>query len=773
MKLGVVAEPQRPPDSPDTVLVVEPSIGSTIRTKGNLYLVVTGSGGGELRSATNMVAERIRHEYYYDESAGITVCLQKAVKTANRELRITERLAVSHEGGGGPIGIALAVVRANELYVATIGPAEAYLVRDARLLTLPEPGPASGLPNEDATDPEIWHGDMVAGDSLILISPNATRRIGLGPIQDAVIQLHPQVAIEQIHRQLTGGGIGVSGGDGMLALEASEVPVTQKLQPLKPVWPADSLAGVPAHSPIPLADNVMEGMSAAKHTAKQIQRTADGVVRHGVYGLFDRMPRRSVQRVRVTPIQVQRERQRRLASAVIGLLVVLGVVGSSLWYLGGTRVSNKVDQQQRGQSAYIQAESDVLSVFGAGRDLLTSDPRTAKQLLEDAYRNLKTAKQNGYTDDELASLSSQVMIGLNRLYKVTVLTPELVLSFGNDILTGIVQGPDSAAYVIDHSNDSLYRVDLGSRAKKVVTLKGVAPPNSGGAAVAAPLLLTTGGPDVVMLDDSNQVWRYRPPGPGAIGDGTTVKINVEDSGTWGANVRGIGTFLTDASLGQYNLYVVVPSAGNVFKYPPALDGTGYYAKARSPYILGEAGAGVNNVDDMYIDGSVYLLDGGIVKRYDSGQATVKNWTADPPGDTVVRPAAPYYTRIISDNVVADQGNLYIYDGPGRRVVVIAKSNGAYVGEYVLPASSPYFSAMTGMFIRTGPNGSSPTLFWIEAGNLLRASLTGAGTASPSPGASGSETSSPSASASAKASGKAGPTAKPKATPTHKPTTAPY
>jgi len=764
MKLGVIAESQRPPDSPDTVLVVEPSIGSTIRTKGNLYLVVTGAGGGELRSATNMVAERIRHEYYYDESAGITVCLQKAIRAANRELRVTERLAVSHEGAGGPIGVALAVVRANELYVTTVGPAEAYLVRDARLLTLPEPGPQSGLPNEETDDPEIWHGDMVAGDSLILISPNATRRIGLGPIQDAVIQLHPQVAIEQIHRQLTGGGIGVSGGDGMLALEASEVPVTQKLQPLKPVWPADSLAGVPAHSPIPLADSVIEGVSAVQHTAKQLQRTADGVVRHGVYGLFDHMPRRPVQRVRVTPIQVQRERQRRLASAVVGLLVVVTVVASSLWYLSGTRVSNKVDQQQRGQSAYIQAQSDVLSVFGAGRDLLTSDPRAAKNYLEDAYRNLKIAKQNGYTDEELTSLSAQVTVGLNRLYKVTVLQPQLVLTFGNDQLTAVVQGPDNAAYVLDHSNDSLYRVDLVSRLKKAVTLKGVAPPNSGGSTVGAPLLLTTGGPDVLLLDDSNQLWRYRPPGPGVIGDGTTVKINVEDSGTWGANVRAIGTFLTDASLGQYNLYAVVPSAGQVYKYPAALDGTGYYAKARQNYLVGEAGQGVNNVSDMYIDGSVYLLDGGVVKRYDAGQSSVKNWTADPPTDTVVRPQPPYYSRITADNVVADQGNLYIYDGVGRRIVVIAKSDGAYIGEYILPDNSPYFSALGGMFIRTGPTGSTPFLYWVEAGNLLMAPLNGVEVTSASPGASGSA----GASASAKASSTAKPTPTPKSGPTAKP-----
>jgi hypothetical protein len=727
MKLGLVAESQRPPDSPDTVLVVEPSIGSTTRTKGNLYLVVTGAGGGELRSATNMVAERVRHEYYYDESAGITVCLKKAIKAANRELRVTERL-VARSGEGGPIGIALAVVRSNELYVATVGPAEAYLVREARLLTLPEPNPDSGLPCEDGSDPEVWHGDLLAGDSIILISPNATRRIGLAPIQEAVIQLHPQVAIEQIHRQLAGGGLGVAGGDGMIALEADEVAVTQKTQPLKPVWPSDSLAGVPQHSPIPLAESVVDSVSAVQHTAKQVQRTADGMLRHSVYGLFDRMPRRPVQRVRVTPIAVQRERQRRVASAVVGLLLVLTVVGASLWYLAGTRHELNIDQQGRAQAAYLQAQSDVNAVFGAGRNLLIADPPSAVRYLEDAYRNLKVAGDNGYTPSQLADLRTQVVDGLDAYYRVRVIAPQVVLSFGSDLLTGLVLGPDGAAYVIDQTNESVYRIDLVTRAKTQIAVKTLQPP--GGGTVGSPRLLATGGPDVLILDSANTLWRWRPAVGAATGQGTLLKINVEDSGTWGSGVRAIGTFLTDPNLGQYTLYVVVPAAGQVLKYPASSDGSGYYAKAKSNYLPDNLS--VAQVDDMYIDGSLYLLDDGTAERFDSGQA-IRGWTADPPGDTVMRPSPPFFTRMSADSDIANQGNIYAYDGVGRRVVSVTKSNGKYVQEFVLPGTSPYFSALKGMFIRTGANGTNPTLFWVEAGNLLQAPLsTPATNASPSP-----------------------------------------
>ena len=41
MKLGVVAEHDRLPDSPDTLVIVEPNVGSVARSKGLLYLLVT------------------------------------------------------------------------------------------------------------------------------------------------------------------------------------------------------------------------------------------------------------------------------------------------------------------------------------------------------------------------------------------------------------------------------------------------------------------------------------------------------------------------------------------------------------------------------------------------------------------------------------------------------------------------------------------------------------------------------------------------------------
>jgi hypothetical protein len=731
MKLGVVAETQRLPDSPDTVLVVEPNTGATARTKGNLYLLVTGAGGRKLRDATRLVAERIRDEYYYDESAGIAVCLQKAIKAANKRLlHATDRM-VTPSSDPGPIGLAAAVVRGSELYVVTLGPAEAYLLRQARLLVLPDPSPDGGLPAEEVATPKVWHGDMLVGDSLVLVSPNITRRLGLTPVQDAVVQLHPQSAVEQIHRQLTGGGIGSTGGDGIIAIEASEVAPTTKTQPLKPAWPSDSRAGAPERSPIPLADTVSAGAVAVQTSARQAQRSADGMLRRAAYSLFDRMPKRPTARGRVMSLAMRQERQRRAAAAGVSMLLVLAVVGAGLYYLGGTRHEQNIDAQRQGQEAYRAAQEDIDAVFGSGRDLVASDPEKAAGLLTHAYHELQVAQDNGYPEAQLADMRAKVIAGLNRYYHVTYVAPQVALSFGGDDLQGLVLGSDGCAYVIDKTAETVFQVNLAAGTKVAIAFKGEEP--VGGGIVASPRLLAVGGPDVLILDDTNSLWRWRSTAGDKTGRGVLVRVRIDDSSTWGSGVMGIATYVTNADLGQYSIYAVVSSQQQVLKYPAASDGSGYPTAARANYLA--VAQDVSNVDAIYIDGSVYLLNRGKIERFDSGQA-IRGWSAASPGDSDLRPGNPSYTRLAADNPAPDQGNFYAYDGVNRRVVVFRKSDGSYVGQYLVPSTSPRLTDVRGMMIVAGPEGADPVLYWIESGDLMMASLTGAAP-SPSPSASAS------------------------------------
>ncbi len=197
LKYGVVSEEDRLANSSDAILVTEPTTGSKSRTKGSLYVVVTCKvPGPKARDACHQVADTIRREYYYDESAGISIVLEKAIRAANRRLRH------SREGSGlahGVIGVAAAVVRGNELYVATAGDAESYLIRAARLL-MPEHEPGDGLPAPDTVRIDVWRGDFSVGDSLLLCSRNLVEVVGTEELKNAVVTLHPQSAVEHLHQ---------------------------------------------------------------------------------------------------------------------------------------------------------------------------------------------------------------------------------------------------------------------------------------------------------------------------------------------------------------------------------------------------------------------------------------------------------------------------------------------------------------------------------------------------------------------------------------------
>ena len=318
MKLGVVAEHDRLPDSPDTLVVVEPSVGSVARSKGHLYLLVTSRiSSRHALEATRLAAETIRNEYYYDESAGIRVCLQKAIATANKRLaHQADRLGLKSTDGNGPIGIGVAVVRGSEMYVATVGPAEAYLIRQARLSTLPDPHRERGLPS-GALEPDVWRGEISVGDSLVLVSPNVIAKLGADELKDAMLTLHPQSAMEHLHHRFVAAD--GSGSDGAIAFEATEVVVDQPRPDARP-GPAGRAAG---RRPGPLADPARRQRPGRRDRGQRRGRQRQGRRRRRARAgpstrVQDLMPRRKPAYRRVTPLASRRETQRRGGARAAG-----------------------------------------------------------------------------------------------------------------------------------------------------------------------------------------------------------------------------------------------------------------------------------------------------------------------------------------------------------------------------------------------------------------------------------------------------------------------
>lgn len=722
MKLGVVAESDRLPDSPDTVVVVEPGIGSVARSKGNLYLLVTGRGNRRLRDATRLVAETIQGEYYYDESAGITVCLEKAIRAANKRLgHGRDRLGVGHQEETGPIGVALAVVRGHELYVATVGPAEAYLVRQAHLLTLPDDHRDHGLPVEEL-EPGIWRGEMAVGDSLALTSPAVTERLGLDALKDALVTLHPQSAADHLHHLfVTEGG---AGSDGVVAIEATEVTSTHKQRTLVPVWPAAPLAGAPDHSPIPLADTVSDGVTAVQAGAGRARSALGSAMSDALDRVLDLLPRRGTRYRRVTTLSSRREGQRRSAIAILGFVGVVAVLGLVIWFGGGTG-SDKINRATAGQQALDAARGDLDRV--TSNNLVTTDPHQATTLLTAAWHSLDQAATYGVPATSIQPIRAQATSQLDRLYGMIDVTPSTVFSFAKlpkpAHLSALVLGPDGAPYVIDSTTQTVWRIDAAGGVATAILKAGQV---VGGTTADTPTLLGVGGPDLLILDKKDTLWRWRP--ANTKGQGTLSTVSVSDGSTWGSDIRAIGTYIRNANLGLYNLYVVDPSAKQIRRYAPAIDGSGFPG-ASTNYLT--TNQDVTGVTSMYIDGEIFVTNKGSLARYSSGQTG--GWSLDKLADTILRPA-PTYSLVYSP-AGRGLGDLYLYDSRSQRVVMFSKADGTYEREYRLAGGSQLLAGAHGMYVVLGSGGKPATLYWIGEAALYSAPLVAAtapATPPPSP-----------------------------------------
>ena len=742
MKLGVVAEHDRLIDSPDTLVVVEPTVGSVARSKGLLYLLVTSRlASRHGLEATRLAAETIRNEYYYDESAGIRVCLQKAIMTANKRLaHQADRLGLKSNDGNGPIGVAVAVVRGNEMYVATVGPAEAYLIRQARLSTLPDPQRDRGLPAGEL-EPDVWRGEVAVGDSLVLISPNVMTKLGVDELKDAMLTLHPQSAMEHLHHRFVAAD--GSGSDGAIAFEASEVSATSKSRTLVPVKPAEPLAGAPDRSPIPLADNVAAAGSAMTAAAGSARVAAGGAMDRFVARLQDIMPRRKPAYRRVTPLATRRETQRRAAMAALALILVVGGLGLAVYAFGGSTPDTAISSANQGQEAVDSARANLAKVSGPGIDLVADDPNQARELLVEAYEQLDVAVEAKVKASTIDPLRKRVEAGLDRLYGVVPVNTTTRFTFkpaeGADPidLRGLVRGPDGAPYVLDRSTRAVYRLDLKAKKATLVARFGQ---KANGATVASPRYIGLGATsDLLILDSKNVLWRWRP--ADKTGKGTLVRIDVKGASSWGDDIKGFGTYLRDEARNLYNLYVVDPSEQQIIAYSPQADGGGFPGDG-SPWLA--TARDVSKMNSIYIDGDLFAAsDGGLV-RFVSGKSD--GWDAAAPDDTLLRPAPVY--SLVAGGLGTDRrtGWVYAYDKPNARIVAIDKTDGSYKAQYRLAGGADGWDDMRAFYVVPGVDDAPSQLLWINSDGLHQSSLEAIADVAPSPSGSPAASGSPGASA---------------------------
>lgn len=693
LKWGLVAEQDRIATSADTMLVEEPVTGSKSRSKGNLYLVVSsGKAGGRAREATAMVADTIRREYYYDESAGVPICLEKAVRAANRKLR------GSREGNGLPpgiLGLAVAVVRNNELYVATIGDAEAYLVRAARLL-VPDQSQLPGIPADDALRVDVWRGELAVGDSLLLVGRNLTNVVGTEELKNAVVTLHPQSAVEHLHHLFVAAG--GDGSDAVIALEATEVAASRSdRRPIPEPGRVDPYADLP-RGPIPGGDSVAGVAGATAGAMKGGAGAVTGAFTGAWDRLLDKLPRRAPSPRRVQSTVSRRETQRRMAIALIGFLTVLLVLGVGIAvFPRGTE--DPVVLLTQGEKAFQEAQTAA----ARGVSQLTGDPVKAQENCSNAWGALVRAREGGVKEETLDPIERQVTQCLDVLYAVNHPRAQLVFNPSDMEPRQLVQGPDKNAFFIDADSRAVWRVEMrNGKAQAVVKER-----DGRGQGIGVPRMLATGGMDLVVLDDQGVTWRWRRPSV------DLALLRKPADFVLGDDALVMEAYLIDPDANLYNLYIADPSENQILRYAPELGGSGF--SDASGYLATD-NEDVNTFRDMYVDQSLFTLTADNMTRHFQGR--IQDFELEtPPDDRDIRPGHEYAFVAEYDD------KFYVYDKKWSRVLVFARATGDYLEQWQTTGRVPPMADLVGMYI-VPPNRKEnpPTLVWMSRDGLYESVL---------------------------------------------------
>ena len=663
----------------DVVVVSEPTLGATLRTKGRFYFLCEVLPQSKIGAdIAREVADLARQLYEYDLSAGIEVAIRKALRDANRRAALKLR----DQRGRVTLHVACAVLVNNDLYAARIGQAQIFLVRRARLF-LPGDDPneladfvhrttsrrAASLGSDPDLLPSVWKQAIEPGDTIILAGGEAVAALGADALLNAAVTLHPRAAAEQLHEKFVAQG--GTGSDSVVLIEVSPAITTAPrfVSAPEPNRPPDEVL---------VAETIRSGVDSIWRRRPRIGRAvgavaapAAGAVAKGVAIGLELMPHRSP--MLGGPMQTARERGRRqqrlislLAVALLGVSLIIGAV-----VVRDFQANNVVASYNL---AVLSAQSDLDSAQAFLDRKPTPDQDRAGQKLELARAHIaEAAKALSADPRQIAALSARADALSDRVNNVLIdLGP---------------QAPGAKAVSFTQTQFGLYVADTGSgrlwRVFEQPPGTTIAGPvlEKGKVGVGTPRLVTAIDNALFAIDDQSKIWKAE--------GNTVVEVTPPGTDKW-KSVVGLASFTG-------NLYVVDTGAGQIWRH----EGDKDKFLAADP-VLAQAFA-PNAITSAAVDGSIWVTttagDVGLFKRVGLATTATKadftiKWIGEP-------------VRASAIQAIDSQRNIYILDTPGRRIVQLTR-DGREIARFTLPRDLP-----------------PPTSFFVSEG--LRVAYTAHGT----------------------------------------------
>lgn len=670
------------------------------------FFGLIGLGAGQRESAS-LYEESVRGvaETYFNTPGSVTSVLRESIAALNKSLLKTN---ASRETALS-VGLACAILREQELYIAVVGPARCFLIREDFVERLPsdeeleEGTPALGLDSDP--DVRFYRREVRSGDFIILSDAslnqlkNLTIRhaVETGEVDAAILNLRsvaPEYAAAEVIKLV----------DPLAEGEADPVP-PRRLPMAPPLQETGGAArsaapGLAPHleadatalAEPPAADAALEDKPGVSEKAapafRQIGRDAATTLARAAGGtrtLAERMlPEGETDNPLAQRFQLSTTMQ---VGVAIAVAVIVALLTTAVYRFRGA--TSQYAQLVR------EAQEEIDLARAAGNNQGEARPHWS-----DAIFLLDQAADIRSPSAEIWALRGEALAALDSYDHVTRVSPVMLREYepGSVLRGPIVQGIN--VYLIDTTSDMLYREDLNETGSQLVN--------------GEPQIVTRRG-DVI----NNQVvgglidlaWMTE----GGVPQRNVLAVLSRDQGgngllityspSWDVSLQVLPSsqaWVDPRAIAIYDraLYILDSGANEIWRYPA---GTDSYNNAPQRYFT-DFVPELTDAIDLEIDtnGNIYVLhSSGRITKYFFGRA--ETFTYDGLPQPVSAPTALFLNLSPFDRAffIADRGHLYT-----------TAVSGAFLANYK-DADDEIFDALSGVY-----NVDQPSHVYITAGNRL-------------------------------------------------------
>jgi len=687
-KVGKILSRQKYPDRTSLATVHKPQ-DPLERASGILYFVIEIiNTDPAMRDIAKLIVDTTIDAYYKEPVEDPLSKFEAALKKVNEKLA-----SLAEEGEVGWVGktnAIIAVLAGNNLHLSQAGTAEAYLIRNSKIIHISEGLSSSAeRPHPLKTFLNIASGELFIGDKILISTAELFYHFSQDDLRRIITKYSPAIASTYIVKVLRKEDV-ESISTLILELTTEEIlseeilveePENIWLQEQKNSWQQIKETAKPVLEKLKILSKsataaaqksykekigpeISRITSSAKnkfsHSLKKIQNEAK---ERGVYEKAEKYLKETEEKISEFWNETKKPRTRSrlyIVLAIIFLLIIIFTI------VNARQKQNVKLAREEIKQIYIEARDKESAAKTA---LIYQDIPKAKNLIEEAMTLADKIKDSTYLHDDILNLLASLQSQKDRVtntFRLENLSPIADFStLDKKISTQGIFALASTLFTFDRQKNKIYSFDLVASKPDVFVQ------------VADPGIFVDGA---IPIDTKTIV--YNTKGPVGV-----IELDTENKSTSAARITFGGDFTEAEALASYfnNIYLLDTHNNQIIKHSKTIEG---YSKA-TPYLT--QSQDLSLAIDLAVDGNVWVLtsDGKILK-FLAGAKQEFSLSGIPAPATNLSSPKTLYTDVLTTY-------LYILDNGNKRILEIDK-NGNYsrqfVADFLADASSIFIDAGT-------------------------------------------------------------------------------